>query len=419
MASLGDNALYETTTELISEQAFKIVLWVGTGLCLAVCILRFLIRLVCFRRLLIEDYLVLGSMAILVSIAAVLQRFLADIYLMMHVQNLQATPGPDFPSRMSAGLRADGAVLILDTVGIWLIKLNFLVFFYRLGHQIQSYLIFWWIAFTLVIGCLAVLLGVIPYSCSFGSLEHIVVQCASESSLNYIYTAYKVSISIDVLSDVIIICFPVVIVWQTKINLRQKLVLTSIFLLVAFNIAVTIVRGSIFGNVYGAVQEANHKVLDTAWALFWFFMEYVVSFVIACIISFRSLWVSRKQSTKDREKDREAIHLNGAQQGHAQAESPVQKNKSWWQKVQNSLLNTMATLEGTTLDRHDSSFLRPWIPSPHMGVDFSKWGSNVEGSSTDSRASRSGSGSGSVPSTYNFDDGSSRTEVSRSYPGND
>lgn len=122
---------------------------------------------------------------------------------MMHVQNGQAIPGPDFPDRMSAGLRADGAVLILDTVGIWLIKLNFLVFFYRLGHQIKAYLIAWWISLIFVISCLAVLLGIIPYSCSFGALDHIVVECATESSLNYIYTAYRVSISIDVISDAI------------------------------------------------------------------------------------------------------------------------------------------------------------------------------------------------------------------------
>lgn len=162
-----------------------------------------MIRLVCFRRLLLEDYLVLASVAILIGIAVTLQRFLADIYLMMHVENGLAVPGPDFADRMLAGLRADGAVLILDTVGIWLIKLNFLVFFYRLGHQIKAYLIAWWISLVFIISCLAVLLGIIPYSCSFGTLEHIVVQCASDSSLNYIYTAYKVSISIDVLSDVI------------------------------------------------------------------------------------------------------------------------------------------------------------------------------------------------------------------------
>lgn len=76
--------------------------------------------------------------------------------------------------------------------------------------------------------------------------------------------------------QIAVISFPIVIAWKTKINLRQKLILTSVFLLVAFNIAVTIVRGSIFGDLYGTAGDANHKVLDTSWALFWFYMEYIV-----------------------------------------------------------------------------------------------------------------------------------------------
>lgn len=145
----------------------------------------------------------LFSLAILISTGAVLQRFLSDIYLMIHVQNRLAVPGPDFPDRMLAGLRASGAVLILNTVGIWLIKLNFLVFFYRLGHQVRSYLIFWWVAVVIVVGCGAVLLGVIPYSCSFGNFSHLTYQCSTVPSVNHIYTMYKVSISLDALSDAI------------------------------------------------------------------------------------------------------------------------------------------------------------------------------------------------------------------------
>lgn len=123
--------------------------------------------------------------------------------MMIHVQNGLEIPGADFEDRMLSGLRMDGAVLILNTVGVWLVKLNFLVFFHRLGHQIKSYLIFWWIALVVVVGCGAVLLGVIPYKCSFGSFSTIVLECSTNSYLNHIYTMYKASISIDVVSDAI------------------------------------------------------------------------------------------------------------------------------------------------------------------------------------------------------------------------
>ncbi len=122
---------------------------------------------------------------------------------MLDVQNGQTIPGPDFPDRMLAGLRASGSSLVLCTIGTWLIKFNFLCFFYRLGYHVRLYLIFWWIAFALVMACGAVILGVIHYSCSFGSWDYLVNVCSTAPKLHYIYTVYKVGISMDVFSDVI------------------------------------------------------------------------------------------------------------------------------------------------------------------------------------------------------------------------
>jgi hypothetical protein len=84
----------------------------------------------------------------------------------------------------------------------------------------------------------------------------------------------------------IVIIFPVTIVWRTKMNVRQKAVLTSVFLLVGFTIAVSIVRGSIFGGVYKSVSEVNSNVLNTAWLLFWFYIEYIVCKSSDTIMSF-------------------------------------------------------------------------------------------------------------------------------------
>lgn len=240
------------------------------------------------------------ALAILIAIVAVLQKWLSDIYTLIHVENGISAPGPDFLNQLPAALRADGIVVVLSNIGLWTIKLNFLTFFYRLGHQIRTYRICWWVALVLVVSCGLTVLGLVPYSCMFGSLSHIVVQCATESNVSYIYTVFKASVVIDVLSDVIsksthfslcgasscifllrltlptVICFPIIVLWQTRITLRQKLVLSSIFSLVGFTIAVTIVRGSIFGGVYKSVSEVDRKVMDVAWMLFWQFIQYIV-----------------------------------------------------------------------------------------------------------------------------------------------
>lgn len=165
--------------------------------------LRFTIRLVSFRRLFIEDYLMLFSLLSLVAIAAVLQRFLGDIYTMIAVQNQLITPGPDFYDKLLSGLQADGVALILNTLGIWAIKLNFLSFFRGFGRQIKTYILFWWISLTLVVACGIVQLGVIPYRCMFGNLYQITTKCATESSIGDIYAGYKAAVAVDVISDAI------------------------------------------------------------------------------------------------------------------------------------------------------------------------------------------------------------------------
>ncbi|KAF2689535.1 hypothetical protein K458DRAFT_427676 [Lentithecium fluviatile CBS 122367] len=377
----SEAALYQTTKELISEHAFKVVVWVGVGLCAAVCSLRFGIRFVCFRRLFVEDYLMLAAMAVLIAIAAVIQVFLGDLYELLHVQNRMKAPGPDFSDHMAAGLRGDAISIILLIVGLWFIKLNFLLFFYRIGYQIKSYLILWWVALVVVAGCGVVNLGLIPYDCMLGSISHISVDCATESRVNHIYTVYIVSVVVDVLSDVIVICFPVLIVWKTRLNWRQKLVLSSVFLLVGFTIGVTIVRGSIFGGVYKSVTQVDRQVIDSSWMLFWWFIEYIVSFVIACLISFRSLWNSRDQTSRSRrvEAEKQRIIIM-AQQSPARSSEDSSRNK--WKKFRDDLCATFADLEGTTLDRNNSMRLQLESHLATMDVDFSSWGSNHSAEAT-------------------------------------
>ncbi len=171
------------------------------GLCTLAFSLRAYIRFLYFRRLLVDDYMMLVALLMLVAIAVVNQLHLSDIYLMIHVQNGVATPGADFLDRMSAGLAADGGSLLLSIIGIWVIKLNFLLFFYRIGHMIIEYLIFWWVALIVVVGCGAAGVGVIPYSCVFGDIDYIIGQCSTEASVAHIYTVYKVSVILDVCSD--------------------------------------------------------------------------------------------------------------------------------------------------------------------------------------------------------------------------
>lgn len=63
--------------------------------------------------------------------------------------------------------------------------------------------------------------------------------------------------------------------------------LSSVFLLVSFTIAVTIVRGSIFGGTYKAVSKSNRHVIDSSWIIFWFLIEYIVGESLIMLITNR------------------------------------------------------------------------------------------------------------------------------------
>ncbi|KAK4150237.1 hypothetical protein C8A00DRAFT_18196 [Chaetomidium leptoderma] len=367
--SSSQTGLYETTNEFVSEHAFYVVLWLGVGLSATAFAFRAYIRINYMRRFHSSDYLMLLALAIQAAIAGVGQAYLSDIYLMTHVQNGVATPGADFLDRMTAGLRGDGIMLLLSIIGIWVIKMNFLLFFYRLGHQITSFKVFWTVSVVVVIGCGAASVGMLPFDCSFGDIMHIITQCSTEGTVGAIYTKYKVSVAVDCVSDAVIISFPISILFKTRISLRQKIILSSIFCLVGFTIAVTIVRGSIFGGVYKELDQVDRKVFDTTWVVFWFYIEYMVSFIVSCLVSFRSLWAHKDAKARARARDEFDRQERIKERTPSDPSNKGSGLRARMQRMHDTLLDTFNDDE--TLWEHD--VLPNGPPSGTLSVDFSTY----------------------------------------------
>lgn len=179
----------------------KVILWVFVALCLLAFTARIYIRLKCFRKLLLEDWFMVAAVACHLALAIVGQLFLVDLYAVLAAQH-GAPIGPDFYTITSArGLHAFGVICILSLAGIWLIKLNFLFFFYRLGHHIRAYRIFWGFAFIFCISCGATCFGLIQYKCMFGDLETRNVICTTVSSSQEACIIVIMTAVIDILSD--------------------------------------------------------------------------------------------------------------------------------------------------------------------------------------------------------------------------
>lgn len=109
--------------------------------------------------------------------------------------------GPNFVPRALQGVKTFGIMLVLDVSGIWLIKLNFLLFFYRLGHMITAYRITWWICFVFSIACGIGCFGIFQYPCMFGSVDTIFVECATVAALKDTYVRTIMTAVLDIASD--------------------------------------------------------------------------------------------------------------------------------------------------------------------------------------------------------------------------
>ncbi|KAM4060202.1 hypothetical protein HRG_002192 [Hirsutella rhossiliensis] len=329
----------QTTPPLVSQGVFHGLVWGGFVLCLVAFCFRAYVRIVCFRRLFVDDWLMMGVLVILLAADIVCQLGLGYMY---DIADPDHIPGPDFIPNTQSGLREFGASMILSYIGIWLIKLNFLLFFYRLGSRIRRYLITWWVVLVLTIACGAVELGIMQTKCMFGPILYIMTTCNLSSSMEATYTRFKVSCVLDVLTDAMIIGFPIFILWGVRISLGRKIALAGIFALVAFTIIVTIIRGSIFGGVYQSIDEHNLKAMNVSWIWFWFAIEFNVSYIIACLVSFRALFTQRDRKANI-QQERKIPATPGTPEALKVRRSGF---ASRFKSMQNSLLDTCRTLEG-------------------------------------------------------------------------
>lgn len=135
------------SSDQLSKNTFLGINWVLYSLCVLFFFSRLYIRWICFRRLFVEDYLMVTAMTILTGIEAMSQRYADSIYyLMAWVNGTVVLANPvQFLDNTESMLKACGSGIILFIVGFYFIKVNFLLFFYRMGNRLlRIYRIVWW-----------------------------------------------------------------------------------------------------------------------------------------------------------------------------------------------------------------------------------------------------------------------------------
>ncbi|ROW08733.1 hypothetical protein VPNG_06459 [Cytospora leucostoma] len=263
------------TESQLSKKAFLGINWFLFALCLSALITRIYIRWVCFRRLLAEDWLMMFTLSLLLGIEVLSQRYAGIIYHLMAYVNGTAPIGSNFLTNTEGMLKSCGSAIILFIVGFYFIKVNFMLFFYRLGNRTtRVFRIMWWVAFGIVLACgvASATMGVSTFKCLFGGIFYTFTTCETAAYEKSFFTYFRASVALDIFTDALIIGFPVWILWGVRISLRKKIALGAIFSLVGFTVVATILRGALLSEVFEQTEKGG-KTFNIPWVWFWFHVE--------------------------------------------------------------------------------------------------------------------------------------------------
>ena len=137
-------------------------------------VFRILVRLRVFRRLHADDGLVLFAWIVLLISAVLWQTGIEALYENVAVSTGQLYPPPaDFPRRTEQYLRKSVAVIVFFYTGLWSVKLSFLIFFKRLGHNVRHQNTVWWVVLGINVVTYITCLGTIEYRCLASSFSYI------------------------------------------------------------------------------------------------------------------------------------------------------------------------------------------------------------------------------------------------------
>ena len=95
----------------------------------------------------------------------VFQKVVGAEYLLYDVEAGAVPPPADFTSQIESFLHAEVAINLLYLCGIWAIKLSFMLFFRRLGHNVKWQKQLWWCVLIAIIAGLGISIGVLDFPC--------------------------------------------------------------------------------------------------------------------------------------------------------------------------------------------------------------------------------------------------------------
>ncbi|KAJ5118144.1 uncharacterized protein N7515_010367, partial [Penicillium bovifimosum] len=268
------------------------ILWAFTGSAFLFVSIRIYTQLTSFRRLFIDDYLVILAWIIILTAAVIWQvegKVLYELYAISAGTKLFSV---DFLPRYNTFMRFNAPFEILFYSALWCVKFSFLALFYRISAKVKFFRIWWFVVLLCTASVYIASVANIEYKCSFGGLAYIISQCPQPNHIHYENRMFWANCAGDVITDLMILSIPFLVLWNTRISRRKKLILLSIFSATILIMVTAIVRVAV-GMSY------DHQ-MNIDWLCFWSFVEVDIAIIVSCVASLRQLFVTQNQSSSGR-----------------------------------------------------------------------------------------------------------------------
>jgi hypothetical protein len=202
------------------------------------------------RRLYVDDGFLLSAYALALTTTVLCQYNSSDMweFLSLVASQIRNPPPPDAPPPTEADLpnvrwlRISLAAYLIFYTGLTAVRLSFLFFFRRLGHNVTRFGYLWWpnlvLTFAVWFGCV----GSTPYPCLLSTPENVQDACNSPSAIDYATASLQAFTILDVVSDSCILVIPFVLLWNLRVRMVRKIILLVLFSFTIVKMVVSIVR---------------------------------------------------------------------------------------------------------------------------------------------------------------------------------
>ncbi|MCJ1251121.1 hypothetical protein MMC30_008352 [Trapelia coarctata] len=287
---------YEARIVLPANQAITGILF---GLAFIAYIIRAYIRARIFKQFTTEDALLLITIICLGAATTMIFLIMPDMYRAVRITTIVHEPpldGSGTPELLKALQDVERNIYLqkmtTSVTTVWYfslfsVKLAYLFFFRRLISKLR-HLYKWWyftVACTLAAGIVSIIAAWL--TCPYFTPEGF-ISCTTPAAAFRAMRDTDIAAAVDIATDLLIISFPVTLLWQVRISLHQKIGLGCMLSLSVVMIVISITR------MAGVTLYADSY--DLVWLTFWQHQECSIAVIMVSATAFRGYFTAKASS---------------------------------------------------------------------------------------------------------------------------